>query len=1189
LFDPGAGGYGGGSGGYSEPYALSFGPGGYSSGGAFGGGGEGSGPYAGGGGGGGVGGGGGGATGNLYYSCAQGGIGGFGGGGGGTGGGTCSFNAAGSVFGGGAGGSNSGIAGNGGNGLGGAIFNQLGEVYLYAVIFSGNTAAGGVSPGGSVGNGLGGAVANLDGELWMTDVTASSDSALNGSGGAGQGSEVYVTSDAGGLTSAAQTPNAALHLVGTPIPSSAIALNQVSGMATVTTSEPVGESGGTFTVTVPITQAGTIGPAPYIVTGGVLTTVYTGAPGSTDFNPVSGGTCTQGATFTVGQTCTVNYSFTPTAVGQREGAVIILNSTFQALGTAFVSDTGQGTQIAFAPGTQSTIAGDWEDGVGGTAVDGYGNIYVAEVYDGTIELISKNQYGGYSPPTVVISGLGMPTSVAVDGAGDIFFTDWLYSSVYELQSYGTLVSLGLDVGWSSPQSVAVDAQGNAFVTDFNQGAVFELPWTGTGFGPSVALPSYNFGYMANVAVDPADNVYVTDNDNNQVVEYPFTASGYGTPIVIPVNTPSLWGIATDGVGNLYLSDSSTGTVMSMLAQPGWQFGPPTTVATGVNSPLGMTVDPNGNIFVAPGGGTQLVEVQQGTPAAINFLTPTQVGLNDTADGTQTVTVASIGNLPLVFNTPSSGANPSYSPNFPVAPGAKGLCAPGSLEPGSTCAVSAIFAPKVDGANQGQVVLTDNGGNGTQTINLTGTAIATPAAMSTPTPGSALSGSSATFTWTTGSGVSSYLLHVGTTGQGSYNVTNTGSLHSTSTTITGIPTTGGTLYVRLYSYIGGAYQYIDYTYTEATSTPSAMTSPAPGSVLTGASATFSWTAGVGVTQYNLHIGTTGAGSTNVATTGSITTLSHTVFAIPTTGATLYVRLYSFISGAWQYIDYTYTEASPGVPAVMSTPAPSSTLSGSSATFTWTAGSQVTQYNVHVGTTGPGSSNIAASGSITALTYSASGIPTSGGALNVRLYSLISGAWQYNDYTYAEASLAAPAVMSTPAPSSTLTGSSATFTWTTGTGVSQYLIHVGTTGPGSYNVVNTGTLHTTSTTIPGIPTTGATLNVRLYSFINSAWQYNDYTYTEYLPPAPATMTSPAQGSTLSGSSATFTWTTGTGVSQYLIHVGTTGPGSYNVVNTGTLHTTSTTITGIPTTGATLNVRLYSFINSAWQYNDYTYTAQ
>jgi len=555
----------------------------------------------------------------------------------------------------------------------------------------------------------------------------------------------------------------------------------------------------------------------------------------------------------------------------------------------------------------------------------------------------------------------------------------------------------------------------------------------------------------------------------------------------------LWGIATDGVGNLYLSDSSTGTVMSMLAQPGWQFGPPTTVATGVNSPLGMTVDPNGNIFVAPGGGTQLVEVQQGTPAAINFLTPTQVGLNDTADGTQTVTVASIGNLPLVFNTPSSGANPSYSPNFPVAPGAKGLCAPGSLEPGSTCAVSAIFAPKVDGANQGQVVLTDNGGNGTQTINLTGTAIATPAAMSTPTPGSALSGSSATFTWTTGSGVSSYLLHVGTTGQGSNNVASTSALHTTTDTITGIPTTGGTLYVRLYSYIGGAYQYIDYTYTEATSTPSAMTSPAPGSVLTGASATFAWTAGAGVTQYNLHIGTTGAGSTNVATTGSITTLSHTVFAIPTTGATLYVRLYSLISGAWQYIDYTYTEASPGVPAVMSTPAPSSTLSGSSATFTWTAGSQVTQYNVHVGTTGPGSSNIAASGSITALTYSASGIPTSGGALNVRLYSLISGAWQYNDYTYAEASLAAPAVMSTPAPSSTLTGSSATFTWTTGTGVSQYLIHVGTTGPGSYNVVNTGTLHTTSTTITGIPTTGATLNVRLYSFINSAWQYNDYTYT------------------------------------------------------------------------------------------------
>jgi len=80
-----------------------------------------------------------------------------------------------------------------------------------------------------------------------------------------------------------------------------------------------------------------------------------------------------------------------------------------------------------------------------------------------------------------------------------------------------------------------------------------------------------------------------------------------------------------------------------------------------------------------------------------------------------------------------------------------------------------------------------------------------------------------------------------------------------------------------------------------------------------------------TQYNLHVGTTGVGSTNIATSGSLTSLTYTVNGIPTTGGTLNVPLYSLINGAWQYTDYTYTEATEA-PAVMTSPAPGSTLSG-----------------------------------------------------------------------------------------------------------------------------------------------------------------------------------------------------------------------------------------------------------------------
>jgi hypothetical protein len=50
-------------------------------------------------------------------------------------------------------------------------------------------------------------------------------------------------------------------------------------------------------------------------------------------------------------------------------------------------------------------------------------------------------------------------------------------------------------------------------------------------------------------------------------------------------------------------------------------------------------------------------------------------------------------------------------------------------------------------------------------------------------------------------------------------------------------------------------------------------------------------------------------------------------LPTTGGTIYVRLWSLIAGVWQANDYTYTAAN-GSKAVMISPAPGSTLTDSS---------------------------------------------------------------------------------------------------------------------------------------------------------------------------------------------------------------------------------------------------------------------
>ena len=88
----------------------------------------------------------------------------------------------------------------------------------------------------------------------------------------------------------------------------------------------------------------------------------------------------------------------------------------------------------------------------------------------------------------------------------------------------------------------------------------------------------------------------------------------------------------------------------------------------------------------------------------------------------------------------------------------------------------------------------------------------------------------------------------------------------------------------------------------TPVPATMTSPANGSALSSSTVTFQWTAGT-ASQYGLWIGTTGVGSGNLVETGGTST-SYTATGLPTDGRALYVRLWSMVSGVWQYNDYTY---------------------------------------------------------------------------------------------------------------------------------------------------------------------------------------------------------------------------------------------------------------------------------------------
>jgi hypothetical protein len=360
-----------------------------------------------------------------------------------------------------------------------------------------------------------------------------------------------------------------------------------------------------------------------------------------------------------------------------------------------------------------------------------------------------------------------------------------------------------------------------------------------------------------------------------------------------------------------------------------------------------------------------------------------------------------------------------------------------------------------------------------------------ASMLTPTPGSTLAGSNTTFTWTTATGATGYILSLGSTGAGSYNLYYSGSVTATSATVTNLPTNGETIYARLTTNFSGTWVHIDYTYRSATL--SALTAPTPGSVLVGPSTTFTWTTVPGATGYILSLGTTGPGSYNLYYSGSVTATSATFSALPDNGATIFAQLTTNFNGTWVHTQYTYTSAGR---ATLTSPVPGGTLTGSNATFTWTSATGATGYILSLGTTGAGSYNLYYSGSTTAHSATVSGLPTNGQTVYARLTTNSNGIWEHTDYTYTSATLA---VLTTPTPGSTLAGSSVTFNWTTAAGATGYILSLGSTGTGSYNLYYSGSITGTSVTVNNLPTNGETIYARLTTNFNGTWVHADYSYT------------------------------------------------------------------------------------------------
>ena len=123
----------------------------------------------------------------------------------------------------------------------------------------------------------------------------------------------------------------------------------------------------------------------------------------------------------------------------------------------------------------------------GVAVDGSGDVFftlqngnvVEEIVAGTGSAASGTVSSDSTVKTVG-SGFNRPSGLAVDGSGNVFVADSFNNAVKEILAvggYSTVRSVG--IGFISPYGVAVDGIGNVFVADYFNNAVKEI-LSGTG-------------------------------------------------------------------------------------------------------------------------------------------------------------------------------------------------------------------------------------------------------------------------------------------------------------------------------------------------------------------------------------------------------------------------------------------------------------------------------------------------------------------------------------------------------------------------------------------------------------------------------------------------------------------------------------------------------------------------------------
>ena len=340
------------------------------------------------------------------------------------------------------------------------------------------------------------------------------------------------------------------------------------------------------------------------------------------------------ATFTGMRCVGFDYSgilYVTTSTGIRKIDMVTgMVTTFVGPSSAATADVdGVGSQARFSNPSAMTF-----DSLNNIYVAGYNNNKISKVTPAGVVSVFAGPASGTTTAALTngvdcVSKFSAPFGILMSGS-DFYVTDAGNAAIRKI-SNSTLYQVGrIDINTNTPGAITSNSAGDVFFCSSGGFNIKKMTLNGVQSvfaGPVTSLSGYQdhslagtarFSSPAGIAKDSIGNLYVTDSANNNVRkitpagsvttfagQYATAAGAFidATGTAARFNTPK--GIVVDSNDNLFVADTGNNRIRKItplgVVTTFFGDGTATETSTTINAPLGLAIDALNNLYVTTAG------------------------------------------------------------------------------------------------------------------------------------------------------------------------------------------------------------------------------------------------------------------------------------------------------------------------------------------------------------------------------------------------------------------------------------------------------------------------------------------------------------------------------------------------------------------------------------------------------------